>query len=162
MAGKRPPAPRFKKHLRAAYRSGLEVAIATALSLAKVPFTYETYRVPFVQPEKQRHYCPDYTLPNGIIVEAKGLWDADDRAKHDLVRDQHPDLEIRMVFSNPAAKLRKGSPTTYASWCDKRGIKYAKRSIPEEWLKEPPHEKSLAALAQLGWTPSSSTQKMSG
>jgi hypothetical protein len=30
------------------------------------------------------------------------------------VKDQHPALDIRFVFSNAKAKLRKGSPTTYA------------------------------------------------
>jgi len=34
--------------------------------------------------------------------------------------------------------LRRGSPTTYAMWCDKHGIKWAdfRKGIPQEWIKE--------------------------
>ncbi len=32
-----------------------------------------------------------------------------DRQKHLLVRDQHPELDIRFVFSRSAAKINKAS-----------------------------------------------------
>jgi hypothetical protein len=41
-----------------------------------------------------------------------------------------------MVFSNQNAKLYKGSPTTYAAYCEKHGIRYANKWIPEDWLEE--------------------------
>ena len=141
-----------RRHIRAAYRSGLEAAVAAALTLAGVTFAYEAHKVPFTQPEKQRTYTPDFILPNGIIVETKGLWDTDDRAKHELIQKQHPDLDIRMVFSSPTAKIGKGSKTTYAMVCQKRGIKYAHKSIPPEWLREGPNERSITALKALGWS----------
>ena len=138
MRGKRPNAMR---HLRAAYRSGLEVAIAAALALAGINGRYEQATIPFTQPAKQRKYTPDFVLPNGIIIESKGLFEGADRLKHEWVKEQHPALDIRFVFSNPGAKLYKGSPTTYADWCLKRGFKFAKKEIPTEWLTEPadPH-----------------------
>lgn len=143
-----------RKHLQAAYRSGLEFAVAGALAAAGIAYGYEAVKVPFTQPAKSRTYCPDFLLPNGIVAETKGLWDADDRAKIKLIREQHPNLELRMVFSNPNAKIRKGSPTTYAHVCEKLGIKYAKKEVPEEWITEPPNESSLAVLRELGWKPS--------
>ena len=32
-------------------------------------------------------------------------------------------------------KIRKGSKTTYGDFCDKNGIIWAEKNIPESWLK---------------------------
>lgn len=136
-------------HLRQAYRSGLELAVGAMLASAGIAAEYETVRVPYEVPAKTRHYTPDWVLPNGIILETKGLWDSDDRAKHLLIRQQHPDLDIRMVFSNPNAKLRKGSPTTYAAFCEKHGIKFSKKEPPKEWLTEPACPVKTSAVDKL-------------
>ena len=141
--------PKFK-HLRAAYRSGLEAALAAALALANIPVLFETLKVPFTQPEKKRHYTPDFLLPNGILIETKGLFAAEDRQKHLWVRAQHPDLDIRFVFSNAKAKLNKGSPTTYADWCDKHGLKWSHKIIDPSWLTEASCEARSRAVASLG------------
>lgn len=137
----------FRRHIQAAHRSGLERTIAASLALANVPATFEQHRLPFEQPAKRRHYTPDFVLPNGIVIETKGLFAAEDREKMLLVITQHPHLDIRMVFSNAKAKLRKGSSTTYASWCDKNGIRWAHKTIPAEWLVEKPLRKRLDAIA---------------
>lgn len=133
------------RHLRAAYRSGLEKVLAAMIAAAGLPVDFENHRIPFEQPAKQRHYTPDFVLPNGIVIESKGLFTAEDRAKMVWVKEQHPDLDIRMVFSNANAKLRKGSPTTYAQWADKAGYKWAHKTIPAEWLAERPCPKRIKA-----------------
>jgi hypothetical protein len=138
------------KHLRAAYRSGLEATLAAALATAGVPVLFETLKVPFTQPQKARTYTPDFLLPNGIIIESKGLFAAEDRQKHLWVKAQHPALDIRFVFSNARAKLYKGSPTTYADWCEKHGFLYAHKNIPAAWLTEASHEGRSRAVASLG------------
>jgi len=83
-----------------------------------------------------RTYTPDFLLPNGIIIESKGRFVAADRKKHLLVKQQHPDLDIRFVFTNSKAKISKGSKTSYGDWCDKNGFLYADKLIPEGWLNE--------------------------
>tara|TARA_R110000765_G_scaffold50101_2_gene101792 strand:- start:904 stop:1188 length:285 start_codon:yes stop_codon:yes gene_type:complete len=75
-------------------------------------------------------------LDNGIIIETKGLFDSEDRNKHMEVRKQHPELDIRFVFSNAKAKLYKGAKSRYYEWCDKNDFMWSNRIIPEEWLKE--------------------------
>lgn len=119
------------------YRSGLEEKLAAQLESENIPVVFEQYTVPYTIPESKHSYTPDLLLPNGILVEGKGLFDADDRKKHTLIREQHPDLDIRFVFTSSRTKLYKGSPTTYGMWCEKNGFKYADKSIPLEWLKEP-------------------------
>lgn len=109
--------------------------------------------MPFTQPAKQRSYKPDFVLPNGVVIETKGLFQTDDRQKHILVKGQHPDLDIRFVFSNAKARITKVSGTTYAMWAEKNGFIWAHRVIPPEWLTEAPNQASLAALARLGFTP---------
>ena len=101
--------------------------------------------LPYTIPATKHNYTPDFVLPNGIIVEAKGIFDVADRQKHILVKKQYPHLEIRFVFSNPKTKLYKGSKTTYAMWCEKYGYKYAKGYIPDSWLHDK-HHYSLEGL----------------
>jgi len=84
---------------------------------------------------RNKSYTPDFILPNGVIVESKGRFTTDDRMKHLEIKKQHPELDIRFVFSNSRAKIRKGSKTTLGMWADKNGFMYADKRIPEEWLK---------------------------
>lgn len=118
------------------YRSGLEETISKQLEAAGIPVVFERFNVKYEIPASGHTYTPDFVLPNGVIIEGKGLFEAEDRKKHLLVRQQYPTLDIRFVFSNPNQKLYKGSKTTYAMWCDKNGFKYAKKLIPAEWLRE--------------------------
>lgn len=119
-----------------AYRSGLEAKNQQWLEQNGVKAEYEMWKIPYVVPQSDHTYCPDFILPNGIIVETKGIFDSDDRKKHLLVREQHPELDIRFVFSSSRSKLYKGSHTTYGAWCEKNGYKYADKFIPVEWLRE--------------------------
>lgn len=118
------------------YRSGLEEKIAASLTLRKVPFEFEAAKIKYVKPVTNHTYTWDFKLPNGIIVESKGRFVTADRKKHLLIQDQHPDLDIRFVFSNPYSRISKTSQTTYAKWCEKNGFKYAKKDIPQEWIEE--------------------------
>jgi hypothetical protein len=129
------------------FRSGLEDKIADQLRAAGEPVMFETHRVPYTKPEKVHHYTPDFPLKNGIIIETKGRFVTADRQKHLFIKKQHPDLDIRFVFSRSKSTISKTSKTTYADWCEKNGFQYADKVIPPEWLKEPPNKASLKALA---------------
>ena len=114
------------------YRSGLEEQVANLLDGLGVTYEYESTRVPYTI---QHHYCPDFILPNHVLLETKGYWDAADRRKVKNVVEQHPEIDLRMVFQAPYNKISKKSKTTYAQWCDKQGIKWcAYHNIPIEWL----------------------------
>tara|TARA_R100000231_G_scaffold23443_2_gene22037 strand:+ start:2034 stop:2528 length:495 start_codon:yes stop_codon:yes gene_type:complete len=118
------------------FRSGLEERVCEQLAFLNILDCYEIKKIPFVQPEKNRNYTPDFWLPNGIIVETKGVFTVQDRQKHLLIKEQYPDLDLRFVFSNSKNKLRKGSKTTYADWCNKYGFIFADQLIPEQWINE--------------------------
>ena len=118
------------------YRSGLEDRLAQQLENAGVPKVYEKYSIAYEIPATKHHYTPDFILPNGIIIEAKGIFEAADRKKHLLIRQQYPNLDIRFVFSNAKTRIGTGAKTTVAEWCEKHGFQYASRGIPSRWFKE--------------------------
>jgi hypothetical protein len=125
-----------KRGLAKGYRSGLEEKIAASLTLRHVPFEFEGSKIKYVKPVTNHTYTWDFKLPNGIIVESKGRFDTADRKKHLLIQDQHPDHDIRFVFSNPNSRISKTSKTTYAKWCETNGFKYAQKDIPQSWIEE--------------------------
>ena len=121
------------------YRSGLEEAIAHQIESANLPVIYEETTLDYIWPARPSKYTPDFQVGD-IHLEVKGLFDVQSRHKMLLVKQQHPDLDIRFVFSNANAPIYKGSPTTYAQWCEKHGFPWANRRIPDEWLCTPKQE----------------------
>lgn len=101
---------------------------------------YEQRVITYEKPVTKHKYTPDFVITTlagtEIYIETKGRFTVEDRKKHVLLKQQRPDLDIRFVFQNANSKLRKGSPTTYAKWCEKNGFLYAHKSIPQEWLSE--------------------------
>lgn len=128
------------------YRSSLEQRIAGELKEQGVEFTYESLKIKFVRPAETSTYTPDFILKNGIIIESKGLFTSDDRKKHLIIQEQHPELDIRFVFSNPNTKLSKMSATTYGAWCERHGFQYAAKSIPVDWIREKPKPERRSVL----------------
>ena len=96
--------------LKAGFRSGLEQDNAKHLEGYNVNYEYEKFKIKFTA--KPRTYTPDFRLSNGIIIEAKGRFIPSDRTKHLLVKEQHPELDIRFVFSNSNQRLSKTSTQT--------------------------------------------------
>ena len=128
-------ASQFAAAMKHGYRSGLELRTKEYLVEHNVKFKYEKVKIEW-EDLMYRTYTPDFVLGNGIIIETKGLFTSDDRRKHLAVKQQHPKLDIRFVFTSSKRKLSKGAKTTYGQWCEKNGIQYHDRIIPEEWLHE--------------------------
>ena len=118
------------------FRSGLEDTTALQITSNGAKLLYETSKIKYTIPESDHVYTPDFILPNGIIVETKGRFMIEDRKKHLLIRAQHPEKDIRFVFTRSATKLYKGARTTYADWCVKYNFKFADKKIPDSWFNE--------------------------
>ena len=125
----------MRRHNKGRYRSGLEKEVAAYLRQNQKKVRYEVLKVEW-EDLRYRTYTPDFVLDNGIIIETKGIFDSADRRKHREIQRQHPELDIRFVFSNANAKLYKGSKSRYCNWCEQHKFQWANRVIPEEWLKE--------------------------
>ena len=68
-----------------------------------------------------------------VVADSKN---SSDRAKHLLIKEQHPNLDIRFIFMNDKIRLDKRSKTTYGDWCTKNGFVFSKERIPKEWMKK--------------------------
>lgn len=122
-----------KKH---GFKSGLEENISQQIESKGIKVEYETEQVSYTIPASEHTYHPDFKLPNGIFIETKGRFVLADRKKHLLIKEQHPELDIRFVFTNSKNKINKKSKTTYADWCEKNGFKYSDKVIPDDWFNE--------------------------
>ena len=114
------------------FRSKLEARIADLLSNLGVTYEYESTKVPY---EIQFNYSPDFILPSGIMLEAKGYWAPEDRRKILAVKKCNPEIDLRMIFQTPYNTISKKSKTTYAQWCDRHNIPWTTfTEIPIDWL----------------------------
>ena len=129
-----------KQALANGWRSGLEESLAAFLNSKGITFEYEQNKIEYIVPARGAKYTPDFYIKTKsgktIIIETKGRFVTADRQKMILVKQQHPELDIRIVFSNPKTKISKQSKTTYGMWCEKHGFPYATKVVPEEWLNE--------------------------
>jgi hypothetical protein len=121
---------------RGIYRSIFESNLATFMVNNDVSFSYEEYKIKYEVPSRIATYTPDFILENGIVIEAKGIFEAKDRYKHILIKEQEPDYDIRFIFYNSKKTISAASKTTYGNWCDHHGFKWADKKIPVEWFKE--------------------------
>jgi len=130
---------------RRVYRSAFEKKLMEELKHQGIKAQYEPFFMRYY-PTQPKRYTPDIVLPNGIIIEAKGYFLPQDRTKHKNIKAAYPDLDVRLVFQRSSNKLSPNSQTTYADWCQREGFLYANRSIPQDWLNEPPSHKRLQAI----------------
>jgi hypothetical protein len=136
------------------YRSGLEREAAAKLTQAGVPFAFEGQWIRYTVPEREAKYLPDFSFTGcPIIIEPKGRFggvfkfrgrqaapskDAavKERQKFVLLKEQHPELDIRFIFSRASTPIYKGSKTTYGKWATDHGFKWAEKVIPDAWIAE--------------------------
>lgn len=108
-------------------RNKFEKRTYDQLKRAKIPFKYESERIPYIL---ARHYIPDFILQTKlgkVYVECKGYLRAEHKAKMAAVRRQHPELDIRILFYRGSASNIR--------WAQKNQIRFAVGTIPEEWME---------------------------
>ena len=121
------------------FRSGLEARIAEQLHDGGVPFTFERTAIPYMKNGKVSRYTPDFHVNKAFHLEAKGYFvgGAADRRKLILVKQQHPELDLRLVFQREGRLVSKDSRMTYADWADALGFPWAGGgTIPSRWIEE--------------------------
>jgi hypothetical protein len=115
------------------YRSKFEEQIAKGLDKEGHVYLYEPSKITY---QLVCSYTPDFHLPNGVIIEAKGFLKPADRRKMIAVKKQHPELDIRFVFQRNN-QLSKGSKHTYMSWAEKNGFPACVwPHIPSDWFDD--------------------------
>jgi hypothetical protein len=90
--------------------------------------------------QQRRWYIPDFVLENGIRLECKGRLTSQDRAKLMAVKEQHPELDLRMVFG-ANNKINKNKAKRYMQWAAENKIKASVLVVPDSWMTMPYGEK---------------------
>jgi Phage endonuclease I len=122
---------KYGKRQADGFRSGFESQVARNLA-GKTNWSYEGRSFDLLIP---RSYTPDFFLDNGVVLEVKGYFDAEDRRLIKLFKEQHSSVDIRMVLQKPHQKLTKTGTMTYAAWCDKYHVPWCEGpSVPSSWL----------------------------
>lgn len=131
------------------YKSNFEKEVAKQLRTGGVSFQYESQRVTYLHRVvkgsckncgatdvyKERYYTPDFFLSNGVVLEVKGVFTAENRRSVAAAREQG--MDIRMVFYHNN-KLNKARENRYSDWCESKGIPYCFREVPKGWMLPTP------------------------
>jgi len=88
------------------YRSRLEERLARWLEVNGQSFEYETLKLNYTV---HAVYTPDFVLPNGVIIEAKGYFKPEDRRKKRLpLKSSIQILTFDLCFRAPRDAIFKG------------------------------------------------------
>ena len=116
------------------FKSGLERKFAELLLKYNVKAEYEAKRFEFV---RMAHYTPDWKVSDSLFIETKGYFSPRNRGDLLSFREQHPSIEIFLVFSAPNNRLTSKSKTTYAEWADRHNFRWCSISkFPIHLFKE--------------------------
>ena len=130
------------------FRSKFEYSVASDLWKRKIAFGYEVESFPFFlemyrgecrecgskDVVSSRSYTPDFFLPGGVVVEAKGKFTPKNRTRMLAFKESNPGVDIRMLFMrNNWISSKKRS--TYGDWCDKHGFPWSVGTVPKDWIK---------------------------
>lgn len=132
-------------------RSNFETQVAARLTELGVRYEYEAHKLEFWKPIREAvcfecegaqvfkrcWYYPDFWLPDhGFTIEAKGKFGQVDRMKMRLVREAHPDEDIRMVFMrNNRIGKQAVTETRYIDYAEKYGFPSVVLENIGEWFK---------------------------
>jgi len=106
---------------------------------------YEAVKTSYIL---KKTYNPDLLLPNGILVELKGLLSKENRTTLLAAREQHKNYPIVLLFRSNDKIIR--SKSTYGMWCERHNIPYAIGvTIPHEWIDPTSTYKSVLELWKL-------------
>ena len=126
-------------------KNPFETSTYAKLLESNMDVAYETDKLPYVT---EHNYVPDFkvgrkTRGNGFsffYIETKGngrSWTPQVRAKMLAVKDQWPELDIRLLFYTDGefgTRRKDGSRQRQSEWATKHGFPFAIREIPKEWL----------------------------
>jgi len=125
------------------YRNKFEEYTAEALNANGIPFAYEDTKIDYTV---SGTYLVDFriTTRSGktIYIETKGngrSFDHSVRRKMIAIKEQHPEIDLRIVFYSDGKigpKRKDGTFQRQSDWAKKHGFKFAIKNIPLDWMNE--------------------------
>lgn len=124
------------------YRNKFEREVGEKLSKLPLSLLYEKTKLPYTI---ESEYVPDFEIKtqsgSSFYLETKGngrSFDGHVRRKMIAVKNQHPDLDIRILFYSDGKigpRRKDGTFQRQSDWAERHGFTYAIRNIPEDWLE---------------------------
>ena len=93
------------------------------------------------------YYVPDFFLPNNIIVEVKGFWDADSRNKVAAMQKNHPEFTILPVDYDMYESLRLRYAPQIPEWEDNIKTKIESEDVSIVGMKFCANKETLHRLS---------------
>lgn len=128
----------MKKKVNVDDLNGFEASIYKQLTASRniKKLSFEAEEIKYTVPAVPAVYTPDFVieLTDGrtIYLETKGYLRPEHKKKMQLVRKQHPDLDIRIVFQRDHRLPH--SKVTYTKWAEKTGYPSSVGQVPKEWF----------------------------
>ena len=142
------------------FRSMFEARIASTLKERGVKYDYETERYAWYAKSRngilcpncgelsgmvKRYYTPDFFIRGtGVIIEAKGRLTTQDRTKLTAIKQQYPELDLRLLFQDDGFLTTSRNRVDKkrirnSEWAESNGYPFAicgrgGKNIPQEWL----------------------------
>lgn len=132
------------------FRSDFEKRIHEQLKKLKIKHEYEPTKIEYrrtvskgictkcgeTRVYQRRTYLPDFVCESGVIIEVKGRLIGADRAKLQALKQQHPNIDIRLVFGSNNKIVKNKPEWRYLDWAKKYKIKAALKEVPLVWVKD--------------------------
>lgn len=124
------------------FRSLAELGFQVRMDQQGIPRSVLAYEpAHFKWQPKVKSYTPDWRVTRAdgsfFFVEFKGKLDQITRSILLGVQNDHPGLDLRLVFEKPKNKISAGSKTRYYQWAEKHGFPWSSLQIgiPDEWMQ---------------------------
>lgn len=141
-------APRYKSGFRLdldhMVRSSWEANVARIFRKIGIHYDYERE---YYAMGDDIYYVPDFFLPNNIIVEVKGFWDADSRNKVAAMQKNHPEFTILPIDYDMYESLRLRYAPQIPEWEDNIKTKIESEDVSIVGMKFSANKETLHRLS---------------
>ena len=103
----------IRTDLQQLFRSSWEANVARLLNYKGIPWKYEER---FFELKDGHFYLPDFFLPNNIILEVKGYWDEQSRAKVSRFARDYPEYKLCILDEDMYQTLSALYGSTILGW----------------------------------------------
>lgn len=107
------------------FRSSWEANVARILDYKNIPYEYE--KQPYAL--ETVHYLPDFFLGGGIILEVKGVWDADSRKKVLQFTKNITDFKLLPIDQDVYIDLKRQFSDSLPVWEDDGSPRFQRQEV---------------------------------
>lgn len=132
----------FRNDLGEAFRSSWEANVARFLRNKSIKYTYE--KQPYIM--EKNAYLPDFELENNVILEVKGVWDAESLRKTVEFHRLHPEITLLPIDEDTYFDIN--AEYSHLPFWEKTSISQKTNFIPVVGLSFVPDKSVFNAISE--------------